>query len=208
MSRQNRVTPLADITDADWRGSFTGNRGILHGADGTLGVARWRHKAWITCTIRPRPGRAPLPMAASGHYTPLFFTDEAAACAAGHRPCAECRRPAWNAFRAAWARAFGAPARAPRIDTVLHSARTTRDRRQIHHQQIARDLPDGVLILLGDRPHLVQAGAARAWTPAGYGPPAALPAGPVTVLTPAPLVAVMAAGWQPVLDPAQDRAGW
>lgn len=208
MPRQNRVTPQAEITAAAWRGGFTGNRGILHGPDGGLGVARWRHKAWITCTIRPRPGRGPLPMASPGHYTPLFFTDEAVACAAGHRPCAECRRPVWNDFRAAWGRAFGSPARAPEIDAVLHTARTTRARQQLHHQHAARDLPDGAFILLGDQPHLVREGAAHPWSAGSYGTARTLPAGPVTVLTPAPLIRVMAAGWRPCLDPALDRAGW
>ena len=32
-----------------------------------------------------------------GRYTELFFLDEATAYAAGHRPCAECRRAACRA---------------------------------------------------------------------------------------------------------------
>jgi hypothetical protein len=34
-----------------------------------------------------------------GHYTELFFLDGATALAAGHRPCAQCRRDRFNAFR-------------------------------------------------------------------------------------------------------------
>jgi hypothetical protein len=34
-----------------------------------------------------------------GRYTELFFLDEAVAFAAGHRPCAECRRERFNAFK-------------------------------------------------------------------------------------------------------------
>jgi hypothetical protein len=33
-----------------------------------------------------------------GLYTELFFLDEAVALAAGHRPCAECRRERFKAF--------------------------------------------------------------------------------------------------------------
>ena len=36
-------------------------------------------------------------------YTELFFLDEAVALAAGHRPCAECRRDDYVRFQAAWA---------------------------------------------------------------------------------------------------------
>ena len=32
------------VADPVYRGAFTGNRGILHGADQRLGTARWRHK--------------------------------------------------------------------------------------------------------------------------------------------------------------------
>lgn len=209
MPRQNRVSPEAEITDADWRGGFTGNRGILHGADGRLGAARWRQKAWITCTIRPRPGRGSLPMAAPGHYTPLFFTDEAVACAAGHRPCAECRRPAFTAFCAAWQAAFGTKARAPLIDAALHAARLQRPgRQQCRLPAPAATLPDGAFCLLDAKPHLIWGDAARSWQRGQYGPARPRPDGLVTVLTPAPMLAVLAAGWRPVLQPAEDRPGW
>lgn len=51
-----------------------------------------------------------------GRYTELFFLDEATALAAGHRPCAECRRPRFDAFRRAWRAAFGTLPRATEID--------------------------------------------------------------------------------------------
>jgi len=49
-------------------------------------------------------GRTRTPMT-PGHYTSLFFLDEATALAAGHRPCAECQRERFTAFRAQWAAA-------------------------------------------------------------------------------------------------------
>lgn len=207
--RANRVQPDGTFLATAERGWFTGNRGILHDATGAMGRARWRHKAWITCTIRPRPGRAPLPMAARGHYTPLFFLDEAVACAAGHRPCAECRRAVWHDFAAAWGRAFGTVPRAPQVDAALHVARIDRASRAQRRITVeAAQLPDGTFILMQDRPHLVRNGAALRYAPAGYGPPCALPAGPVTVLTPAPMLAVMQAGWRPAFSTTEDRPSW
>lgn len=207
--RANRVQPDGAFLATRARGQFTGNRGILHDADGVMARARWRHKAWITCTIRPRPGRAALPMAAPGHYTPLFFLDEAVACAAGHRPCAECRRAAWRDFAAAWGRAFGTVPRAPEVDAALHAARidpaTGRQRR---HEALARTLPDGAFILRHGQPHLVWNGEARPYAAEGYLAPCPLPDGPVPVLTPEPLIATMRAGWRPVLHAATDRPGW
>lgn len=210
MPRANRLQPDGSFLAHPARGQFTGNRGILHDAQGQMGRARWRHRSWITCTLRPRPGRPALPMTGPGHYTPLFFLDEAVACAAGHRPCAECRNPAYKAFKAAWTRALGGLATAPLIDATLHAARvepTTRAQRR--HQAAAWDLPYGCFVLLDDRPHLVLGdGTAQRYRPDGYDPAGPLPRGTVTVLTPAPLVAVMAAGWRPVLHAAEDRAGW
>ncbi len=40
-------------------------------------------------------------------YTELFFLDEAVSLAAGHRPCAECRRQRYNDFKAASLRSRG-----------------------------------------------------------------------------------------------------
>ena len=207
--RANRVQPDGSFLATPARGQFTGNRGILHDGSGTMGRARWRHENWITCTVKPRPGRSPLPMAAPGHYTPLFFLDEAVACAAGHRPCAECRRPAYQAFKAACAAAFGAAPLAQGIDAMLHAARIDQaTRAQRHHRRPARGLPTGSFILLDDQPHLIRDGAALPYSPLGYAAPRALPLGDATVLTPAPLIEVMRAGWRPVLDARDDRPGW
>jgi hypothetical protein len=185
-----------------------GNRGCLHDDTGTI---RRRHagKAWITCTLREKPGSGPVPQAAAGRYTPLFFLDEAVACAAGHRPCAECRREAYDGFRAAWARAFGTPATAVEMDAILHAARYDRATRgPRRHRAQAHALPAGAFLLWSDRPHLVTEGGLRPYTGEGYGPALPLPDAEVTVLTPEPMVAVMRAGWRPLLDPAQDRPRW
>jgi hypothetical protein len=49
----------------------------------------------------------------------------------------------------------------------------------------------------------VHDGRLLAWTPGGYRQrPVEAPGGPVTVITPRPTVAVLAAGYRPVLHPS------
>src|SRR5580658_8982867 len=90
MPRQNRVTPFGYLSATPERGTFMGNRGVLHDSEGTI-KRPWQVKRWLICVLEFR-GRKRTVMT-PGHYTELFFLDEATALAAGHRPCAECRRP-------------------------------------------------------------------------------------------------------------------
>jgi hypothetical protein len=196
---QNRVLPTGDIVADPARGTLTGNRGILHDDRRTLGTRRWTHPHWICCTLDWR-GTRRTPMT-PGTWTELFFLDEAVAMAAGHRPCALCRRADYRAFQAAWRAGTGLPADAPAIDAHLHAARVTRDRRQVRHRADLRDLPGGTFVLWQDLPHLWLRGQALPHTPGGYGPPVTAQ-GEVAVLTPAPLVAVLAAGYPVILHPS------
>jgi hypothetical protein len=196
MPRRNRVTPEGDIVADPARGTLMGNRGRLHGPDGTLGTSRWTTKAWIACALSF--GNRRRTIMAPGSYTELFFLDEATAFAAGHRPCAECRRAAFRAFRDLWAAAHG-PAAAPRIDAALHEARVCRDRTKRTFDAPAATLPAGTMIRTGTGPALVLPGALLPWSPAGYGAPRPRPGGLATVLTPAPVVALYRAGLRPGL---------
>jgi hypothetical protein len=201
VTRQNRVLPTGEIVALEERGTLTGNRGCLHDAAGRLGVARWRHPHWISCELSYKGWRRPI--MAPNRWTELFFLDEAVALAAGHRPCALCRRADWLAFRTAWASAFGTLTAAPEIDRILHAARVdSRSRAQKRHAAAAERLPDGTFILQDGSPALVTGSGLRPWRPGGYGPALPRPAGPVTVLTPRPLVAVLAAGYRPRLHPS------
>ena len=200
MPLQNRVLPTGEIVTDPARGLFTGNRGILHGPDRTLGPRRWTHPHWITCTLTHPRGTYHGPMP-DRRWTALFFLDEAVALAAGHRPCAECRRAAYTRFRTAWSLAFGTRPRAPEIDAALHPARVTRSRAQVRHQAQAQDLPAGSFLLWQGRAHLVAGDRLLPYSPPGYGAPVARPTGPVTVLTPRPTLAVLAAGYEPILHP-------
>ncbi len=198
MTLQNRVLPTGEIVaEAGYRGRFTGNRGILHRHNHTLGTTRWTHPHWVCCTLTHPRGHHHGPMPDRG-WTALFFLDEAVALAAGHRPCGYCRRAAYRNWVAAWALAHGATDRAE-MDKALHAARVTRDRAQVRHEARLDDLPDGAFVLLDGGAHLVLGDRLLPFTPKGYGPARPRGAGTVTVLTPEPSVAVLAAGFRPML---------
>lgn len=178
-----------------------GNRGCLHDGAGRI-VRRWTTRAWIACRLSFKARRRPLMQ--PGRYTELFFLDEAVAAAAGHRPCAECRRADYLAFRALWAAVHGPVARVAEIDARLQAARidpATRGQRR--HAAPWADLPDGAFALQDGQAHLVSGGQILPHGPAGYGPPLPRPVrGRAEVMTPAPLVALMQAGWRPALHPS------
>src|SRR5579875_3142458 len=103
MPERNRVTPQGEIVATSLRGAWTGNRGVLH--RGHEIVRSHASDLWITCALefRGRCRQQWLPH----RYTHLFFHDEAVSFAAGHRPCAECRRGSYRAYQAAWAEGLG-----------------------------------------------------------------------------------------------------
>jgi hypothetical protein len=199
---QNRVAPTGEIVADPGRGLLMGNRGCLHGPGRELGVSRWRSPAWLCCVLDWR-GRRRDPMP-PGRWTALFFLDEATALAAGHRPCAYCRRADFRAFAAAWgaARGLAQPPRAGEIDAVLHQERVDRSRRQRTRPAAAAALPDGAMVRVGPVVGLLAGGRLRPWSFAGYtAAPLAIPAGPVELLTPPSTVAVLAAGYRPLIHP-------
>lgn len=202
MARQNRVTPEGAIIADPARGLFTGNRGILHDAAGHV-LVPWRHKAWICCAIEFKGWRRKV--MSPGTWTELFFLDEATALAAGHRPCALCRRSDYNRFRQAWVAAgLGRDLHAKDMDDILHKARIGPERRAKRcHVALSDSLPDGTFLRLSDGAAMVWGQSLLPWTPAGYDAPLPRPAGlAVTVLTPAPAVAVLGAGYRPALHPS------
>jgi len=196
---QNRVTPYGELVAAPERGTLFGNRGgRLHRDDRSLGRARWRSKSWIACLLAFK-GRHRTVFGAG--YTELFFLDEATALAAGHRPCAECRRADFNRFAAAWARAHGTERpRAPEMDAGLHHERCAVVGRDALPEVEIATLADGAMIERDGAPHLVLGGRLLPWSHAGYGPGRPRPAGgTVRLITPPALAAALAAGYRPAL---------
>lgn len=178
-----------------------GNRGCIH--RGTDIVRPWQVRRWIICAtefrgrhyVQWRPGR----------WTALFFHDEAVAMAAGHRPCAECRREAYNRYRDAWLAAFGAWGGVDETDRRLHADRVDGRRQQRHHSRQWGELPDGAFVVHGGIPALVWQAEIRPWTVDGYGAAVARPVtGDATVITPAATVEVLQYGYRPdVADAAR-----
>jgi len=204
MPLQNRVTPFSTIDVVPARGLFMGNRGRLHDAQRRLVTTRWRTRAWLICALDFR-GRHRTVMAPQ-QYTELFFLDEAVALAAGHRPCAECRRPAFHAFVAAWAGAAKSIPRAGALDAALHEERVARFAGQPPPRIAVRELPFGAFFLRGggDRtPWVVLDTVAAAWSHAGYTDALVLPeAQMVEVLTPGPTLHALRAGYRPLVHPS------
>jgi len=202
MTLQNRVTPFGEIIADPARGLFLGNRGCLCDEAGRLARRRWRLKAWITCRLSYKGWWRPVMRPRV--WTELFFLDEATALAAGHRPCALCRRQDYNRYRFAWAEAAGLPSPplAVEMDAELHRARTRRDRSKVTYQADLKDLPDGCLAAVGEdtrRPALINDGRLYYWSPGGYSPGPKVSGGIAAVLTPRPTVAVLASGYRPVV---------
>jgi hypothetical protein len=195
---RNRVTPMGDIEAIPLRGAWTGNRGILH--SGEKIVRFHASDLWITCALEFR-GRWRQQWQPH-HYTFLYFHDEAVSFAAGHRPCAECRRESYNAYRAAWAQGLstGVPS-ATMINQRLHAERIVAGthRRRLHSASWS-DLPDGAFVLL-DSPAVVVGSHLAEWTTEGYRTQHRRPRhGSARVITPPSTVAALRAGYPVQID--------
>ena len=177
-----------------------GNRGIIHDpSTRTRLTRRWQQQAWICCVLSFKDFQHPI-MGVSA-YTELFFLDEATALAAGHRPCAYCRRRDYNHFKSAW---LGANlpdvchfVSAKTIDKQLHRERVDRSRRQVRFVASEQELPDGVMIQAGADVWLLWRGQRFPWCDTGYGRPINRGLGQVEVLTPRSLVGALNNGYQP-----------
>ena len=197
MAEQNRVTPFGDIVAIDQRGLFMGNRGSIH--RGRDIVRPWQVRRWITCTLTYKDWVAPV--WASGRWTALFFWDEAVALAAGHRPCALCRREDYDRFGALWLQIHPGQAGADAMDAQLHEERIAPGTRgQRHHEAPFDDLPDGAFVMHAGAPQLLLGAELLRWAPRGYGARSARPAGTrAQLITPPSLTAILRTGWEPAV---------
>src|SRR3954447_5672162 len=148
MPLRNRVTPLGEIVAHPARGLVYGNRGCLHDAEGRIRRA-FAVRRWIARRLEVR-GRRRTPKLQPGRFTELFFLDEATAFAAGHRPCAECRRERFREFAGAWA--AGNPHRieeeaigAAELDEQLNADRLIGRAGKSSFRALAGELPDGTM---------------------------------------------------------------
>ena len=208
MPLRNRVDPFGAIHAVPDRGLFTGNRGIIHDPETrTLLKKRWALPAWIICVcefrnVRREPMGRNRPGGKAG-WTELFFLDEVTALAAGHRPCFFCRRERATDFVARFGEAFGiAEPRAPMVDKRLHKERLASGGQatKLTSAKLAA-LPNGTMIVAGNRPYALRDGAALRWSFGGYRPGIDLHApelGDPLMITPPTTMAVLRAGYRPV----------
>jgi hypothetical protein len=207
MPLQNRVTPLGEPIKDPGRGLVYANRGCLHDREGRI-RRRYDGKRWIACRLQFRDWYRP-PVPRPGRYTALFFLDEATALAAGHRPCALCRRQDYERFVSAWGELHPGQVRADAIDAQLHSERVdpgTRGHRC--HETRLDQLPDAAFVLYEGEPWLVLGEHLLRWTAAGY--VARRPRADVVtarLITPPSLVALLRSGWPSVLPLLHPSAG-
>lgn len=165
MPYQNRIDPYGRLHAVNERGSWVGNRGVLIN-DNRVIVRPFRLQRWITCSLefkeRHRVVFTPK------RWTELFFLDEATAMSAGHRPCAECRRERYKAFRTAWLGDNERKIRAEEIDAVMHAERELDQGGKKTFQAGLATLPNGTMIEVEDKPMLVWDSRLWLWSFAGY----------------------------------------
>ena len=158
---------------------------------------------WITCLTEFRDWRVPL--ARPNRWTPIFFLDDAVALAAGHRPCATCRRDMYRSYRDA----VGPALRAVELDRRLTTERLRRGRgidrgrdRKTWRADL-ESLPDGTVIIGADgQARLVLADRMLAFSFGGWTRPEVRTVTDVVeVLTPPTSVRALANGFTPVLHP-------
>jgi hypothetical protein len=193
MALQNRVTPLGELIADPSRGLVYANRGCLHDETGRI-RRRYNGKRWIACRLGFRGWRRH-PLLQPGRFTELFFLDEATAFAAGHRPCALCRREDYNHFVEIWGEQHPDQDGADAIDAQLHRERVDpRTRGHLLHDAPIDTLPDGAFILERGAPHLVLGGSLWRWSPSGYTERSPRPPrGTVRTITPPSILAVLTA---------------
>jgi hypothetical protein len=206
VTRRNRVDPWGDLHAEPPRGLFTGNRGPLVDDDRNLVRHHASSTLWITCVLRFRDWRHPLDQ--PHIWTPLFFLDDAVALAAGHRPCAFCRRPDYVAYRDAVSDG-GPRLKAIELDRRLAAERLRRGRglsraadRPLWRAELST-LPLGTVVVGRDRqPFLVAPMTLQPFAFAGWGDPIERRDGEVDVLTPPTSVTALRCGFRPTLHPS------
>jgi hypothetical protein len=200
MPLQNRVDPCGAILALAARGTFMGNRGgALHNENREI-VRQYASRRWITCVLEFKGRRRSV--MSPGRYTELFFLDEAVALAAGHRPCAECRRQRYNAFRRAWMQSINwrheNPILADEMDVELHRSRIDGRRGKVTYQARLSSIPDGCFIGMEDSSYLVWGDSLLLRSPEGYLKKRERPNQlTVTILTPEPTVRCIRGGYAP-----------
>jgi len=203
MPLQNRVNPFGELMAVPARGTFMGNRGGTIHNDNREIVRAYASRRWIACVLEFR-GRHRVVMSPR-LYTELFFLDEAVALAAGHRPCAECRRDHFNAFRNAWG---SAKVTADEMDLELHAARIDSKKQKVTYRERVESLPEGSFVEIDGAAWLLWKDRLFRYSPGGYvDQRKKQPELTVEVLTPAPMVRCLRNGYKVSVHPSVEASG-
>jgi hypothetical protein len=203
MPLQNRVSPFSILTATPERGSWTGNRGVIHNADKEI-VRNHAVKYWITCELKYKNFQRKV--MTPNRWTELFFLDEATAFAAGHRPCGFCRNADFKRFKSLWLRANGerygleGNVNMDVIDNLIHQERLDEKGNQKTFKAILSTLPDGTFVTLNEysKAHLWFQQNLFEWSFSGYTKVLEFVQNQeVDVLTPVSYVEVFRAGYFP-----------
>jgi hypothetical protein len=201
MSLANRVDPFGVLFETSLRGVLMGNRGGRFHCPDTRRVKgrSYASRQWICCRLSFKDRKRAV---WGKSYTELFFSDDVAALAAGHRPCFECRRADAIAFAAAWGRSKGTePPRASEMDRVLHQERNisgTLSSQSLHLVNFDT-LPDGTMVVYEHIPHGLWRGQLLPWSFQGYGQKGTVkPLGKILAITPPSIIGCLRAGYQPL----------
>jgi hypothetical protein len=209
MPLQNRVDPYGALFRSPARGTMMGNRGgALHNEEREI-VRPFLGRRWITCVLEFKDRRRTV--MTPRRYTELFFLDEAVSFAAGHRPCAECRRERFNAFKNAWRRRDQTNPKklllAPEIDAELHRTRVDDEKRKVTYQAELGSLPNGCFVQIDKAAYLVWDQSLLRWTPERYSSQDRRPDRmKVTVLTPQPVVECFLVGYVPEIHASSGKS--
>jgi len=148
MPYQNRVTPTGELISTSARGTLMGNRGRLHTPEKKI-VRSWQLKAWITCLLEFKNYHRTI--MSPNTWTELFFLDEITAFAAGHRPCAYCRRQDFKRFKELWLAAnpnLVSGQSIKFVDEVLHKERVSKNKTKLFYLELLKNLPIGTMFML------------------------------------------------------------
>jgi hypothetical protein len=180
--QRNRVDPWGRLFATPERDYLMGNRDF--------------GDAWIACSLRHPDGTTGQ---SNVSYFKVFFLDEPTALAAGHRPCAMCRRRDYELFK----RMFGAPSYTA-MDRVLRNEGTASD--GARSTRLADQLPAGAMFEVDGNAYLAWQRVAYLWSPGGYERAGLTKAfGKVKALTPPSTLRVLEAGYRPWVHPSVMR---
>ncbi len=200
MSLQNRVNPWGFIIRTNERGTFMGNHRNIHNDKKEI-LKDFQTKRWITCRLKYKDRKRKV---MTPHlYTELFFFDEASAFAAGHRPCAKCRRERFNEFKELWIKtnlkSVNEKIRIEKVDGIIHSERI-KEGKKVTYKAKLKELPTGTFFSFNDEAYLISLGKIFLWSFAGYKPETSkIFPGEVDVLTPKSFVKIFEEGFTPVI---------